>query len=83
MQGHRVLLHLPGGGPDGPALQGGRVWDLDSSQQVNICIKWTFIYLYNLRPAGAQKHVVDFKERGGTTSRILHEEEERDDIVKH
>ena len=25
MQGKSVLLHLPGGGPDGPALQGGRM----------------------------------------------------------
>jgi hypothetical protein len=82
LRGHGVLLHLPGGGPDGPAVQGGRVWHLDSDQQVNICIKSTFIYLCNLSHAGALKHVVDYEE-GGTISRILHdgEEEERDDVV--
>ena len=48
LQGHRVLLHLPSGGPDGPALQGGGGLDLGIGQQVNICMKWTFRYLYNL-----------------------------------
>jgi hypothetical protein len=60
------------------------VWHLESGQQVNICIKWTFIYLYNLSHAGGLKHVVDYEEGGGTISRIIDdgEEEERDDVVK-
>ena len=61
------------------------MWDLDSGQQVNIRIKWTFGYSHKLSHTGALKHVVDYEEGGGTESRILdegEEDEEERDVVK-